>query len=89
MSRRKATKKTDVDITNHKLVPYHEIISEEEKEKLFEKYDIKPEHLPKILDDDPVATAIGAKPGQIIKIERESQTANKAVVYRLVVKSSK
>jgi len=56
--------------------------------KLFKKYDITPEQLPKILDTDPVATAIGAKPEQVIKIIRKSHTAKEAVAYRFVIKSN-
>jgi DNA-directed RNA polymerase subunit H len=76
------------DIMSHELVPQHIIISEEEKKELFEKYDITPDQLPKILDTDPVAIAIGAKPGQFIKVIRKSHTAREAVAYRLVVESN-
>ena len=75
-------------IMNHKLVPYHEIISEKERNELLKKYNITPEQLPKILDTDPVARYIGAKPGQIVKITRKSHTANKAVAFRFVIESN-
>lgn len=85
-------KKTDdeqkFNIMNHELVPQHMIISEEEKKELFKKYDINPDQLPKMLDTDPVSIAIGAKPGQLVKIIRKSHTAKEAVAYRLVVESS-
>jgi DNA-directed RNA polymerase subunit H len=77
------------DIMDHKLVPLHVIISEKEKEELFKKYNITPDQLPKILDADPVSISIGAKPGQIVKVIRNSRTAKEAVAYRLVVESSK
>jgi DNA-directed RNA polymerase subunit H len=77
------------DIMRHRLVPLHEIISEKEQEELFKRYNIKQDQLPRILDTDPVAIAIGAKPGQIVKIVRKSQTAKRAVAYRLVVESNK
>jgi DNA-directed RNA polymerase subunit H len=51
-----------------------------------EKYRIKPEQLPKILDSDPAVVSIGAVPGQIVKIIRKSQTAKYAIAYRLVIK---
>ena len=76
------------DIMSHELVPQHIIISEEEIKELFDKYDITPDQLPKILDTDPVAIAIGAKPGQFIKVIRKSHTAREAVAYRLVVESN-
>ena len=84
-----ATEKKQFDIMNHMLVPQHEIISEKEKEELFKKYKITPDQLPKILDTDPVSVFIGAKPGQIVKIIRNSHTAKQAVAYRFVVESSK
>jgi len=85
----KKPKKPKMDITKHKLVPKHEIISEKEKKELFEKYDITPDQLPKILASDPVCFIIGAKPGQIVKITRLSHTADEAMAYRFVVESSK
>ena len=88
---KKQTEKKQFDIMNHDLVPLHTIISETEKEhkELFSNYNITPDQLPKILDTDPVVISIGAKPGQIIKIIRKSQTAKEAVVYRFVVESNK
>jgi DNA-directed RNA polymerase subunit H (RpoH/RPB5) len=73
----------------HRLVPLHEIISEKERDELFKKYNIKQDQLPRILDTDPVAVSIGAKPGQVLKITRKSQTAKKAVAFRLVIESNK
>ena len=80
--------KIEFDIMNHDLVPLHTIISEKEKEELLNKYNIEPNKLPKILDNDPVSISIGAKPGQIIKIFRKSHTAEESIAYRYVVESS-
>jgi len=71
----------------HVLVPEHTILSEHECQELFKKYSIRPDQLPKILHTDPAVVAIGAKPGQIVKIERKSQTAKQAIAYRLVIES--
>ena len=84
----KTTDKQPLNIMGHELVPLHTIISDEEKNKLFEKYKITPDQLPKILDTDPVSISVGAKPGQIVKIVRNSHTAREAVAYRFVVESS-
>ncbi len=84
----KIPEKQPLDILQHKLIPLHIIISEDEKKELLEKYNITPEQLPKIIHTDPVTIAIGAKPGQIIKIIRKSHTAKEAVAYRLVVESN-
>jgi len=84
-----STDKKQFEIMGHRLVPLHEVISEKEREEIFKKYKIRQDQLPRILDTDPVAMSIGAKPGQVVKITRKSQTAKKAVAYRLVVESNK
>ena len=86
---KKTIEKQQFDIMNHKLVPLHEIITDEERKELFEKYNITQDQLPKILNTDPVSIFIGAQPGQVVKITRESHTAKKAVSYRLVVEDNK
>jgi len=73
-------------VFEHVLVPKHEILSREEAEELLRRYKIKPYHLPKIKDTDPAVKALGAKPGDIIKIIRRSPTAGEAVYYRFVVR---
>jgi len=74
-------------ILNHYLVPKHIICSEEEKKMVIEKYaGGNPFNLPYILARDPVVQAIGAKPGDVIKIIRKSKTGHEVVYYRLVVR---
>jgi len=84
----KTIEKKQLDILQHKLVPLHVILSEKERTEFLEKYKITPDQLPKILNTDPVAIYIDAKPGQIVKIVRNSHTAKEAVAYRLVVESN-
>ena len=84
----KEIEKQQFDIMNHDLVPLHIIVSDDEKNELFNKYNITPDQLPKILDSDPVSISIGAKPGQIVKIKRKSHTAKEAVAYRFVIESN-
>ena len=76
------------DIAQHELVPIHVILSENEKNHILTKYNIEPNKLPKILTTDPVALAIGAKSGEIVKITRESDTAKESIAYRLVVEDN-
>ncbi len=52
---------------------------------MLEEYEIKAHQLPKLKEKDPVAKAIGAEAGDIIKITRDSATAGKSVAYRLVI----
>ena len=73
-----------INIQDHKLVPKHEIMTEDEIADEFSdvEYDFK--DLPKIRSEDPVVKAIGAKPGDVLRITRESQTAGVFVTYRIV-----
>jgi len=73
------------EIFEHFLVPKHEILSEKEVEELLKKYNVTKDKLPKILVTDPAVKAIGAKVGDVIKIERESPTAGKVYYYRVVI----
>jgi len=71
-------------VLNHFLAAKYSILSEEEKEELLKKYGAKLSQLPKIFADDPIVKAIGAKVGDVIKIEREI-LGMKSIYYRVVV----
>ncbi len=73
------------NVMENYLVPRHSIMSDDKVAELLVKYGIVKTQLPKILMADPSAKSIGAKPGQVIMIERESPTAGLSVYYRLVV----
>ena len=73
------------DIQEHKLIPKHIKLGEEEILKLLEQYNISLKQLPKILKSDPALKALDAKPGDVIKIERESPTVGKVNFYRVVI----
>ena len=73
------------NLFNHKLVPKHEILSSEEREKLLSEYRVQPYQLPRIHASDPAVKAIGARPGAIVRIIRDSPTAGKYAAYRYVV----
>jgi len=73
------------DLFEHKLVPKHEILTEEEKTRLLSQYRVQPYQLPQIKASDPAVKAIGAKPGDILRIIRKSPTAGEHLAYRYVV----
>jgi len=73
------------NIFEHALVPKHEIVSAEEREKVLTEYRVQPYQLPRLNASDPAAKAIDAKPGDIVRITRSSQTAGKYTTYRYVV----
>ena len=73
------------DIFEHALVPFHEILTEKEKNALLAQFKVKPYQMPQIKSGDPAVKAIGAKPGDILKITRKSTTAGEHVTYRYVV----
>jgi len=76
-------------IFEHKLVPKHEILPPEKAKDLLEKYHIEPHRLPRIKASDIAVIAVGAKPGDIIKVARKSPTSGKHIAYRLVITDPK
>ena len=44
-----------VDITEHRLVPEHSVLTPQEKQELLERYRLKPSQLPRIQMTDPIA----------------------------------
>jgi DNA-directed RNA polymerase subunit H len=76
-----------VDVSKHELVPDHSVLDEAELEDVLEEYNIKQTDLPKIDRKDPALKDIDAdaQVGDVVKIVRDSRTADQAVVYRLVV----
>jgi len=75
-----------VDVSQHNQVPEHAVLDDEGVETLLGEYDIDRTDLPKITRRDP-ALPDDAEVGDVIEITRDSRTADKALVYRLVVES--
>ena len=73
------------DIFDHELVPLHEKVSENEIKELTEKYHADPYQFPWIKAKDPISIILGARPGDVLKIIQNSETAGKSVSYRYVV----
>ena len=75
-----------IDKINHKLVPKHILIENEEEiewiKKTFKLKNLL--NLPYILRTDPIVKYYDAKPGQIFKIVRNNITSGKYCYYRYV-----
>ena len=79
-------KRLQYNILNHSLVPEHTIISDEQANEVMKKYNIKNKtEFPDISRFDPVARAIGLRPGNICKIIRPSKTAITTEYYRVCI----
>jgi len=83
------TKKKKIDVLLHELVPKHKLLTNKETLDLLDKYQISVIDLPQIFEKDPVAIAIGAKEGDVIKIIRDSSTTVKTINYYRYVKKEK
>lgn len=71
------------NILDHVLVPPHRIIDNEEKKEVAKYYNIvKDSQWPEISRFDPVANAIGLKPGDVVEIIRSSPTSLTTKYYR-------
>jgi DNA-directed RNA polymerase subunit H (RpoH/RPB5) len=72
------------NILDHNYVPKHIIMNEKEITEMKQKYNINNDlELPEISRYDPVAMAIGMRPGDICKIIRSSKTAITSNYYRI------
>lgn len=77
-------KQLQFNILDHSLVPPHRILSEVEVESIKENYNITQDsQFPEISRFDPVAQAIGMRPGEVCEIIRGSKTAITTKYYRL------
>lgn len=74
-----------VNIFESHLVPKHELLSEDKKAEVLKKLNISVKQLPRIKKDDPAIKPLKAKKADVIKITRESPTAEKEIYYRVVI----
>ncbi len=72
-------------VSQHFLVPKHEIVPEDKVQQVLEKFGSTLEKFPQISKDDPAVIEIGAKKGDLIKITRNSPTSGKTIYFRVVV----
>ena len=78
-------KEPSYDGFKHDLVPKHGLLNADEAKEVLERYHIKPFQIPYIKSTDPAVRAIGAKPGDMVKVIRKSATAGESDFYRYVV----
>ena len=78
----------DARVTEHVLVPKHEILTQDQKKELLTQFNATEDQFPYLFLNDPVAREIGAKPGDMVRIARTSDTAGETTYYRYVVESA-
>lgn len=72
------------NILNHQYVPTHTILSDHEVVEMMKKYNVmEKSQLPDISRYDPVALAIGMRPGEVCSIDRPSKSAISSLYYRV------
>jgi DNA-directed RNA polymerase subunit H (RpoH/RPB5) len=77
-------KRLQFNVLKHILVPPHRILSDAEILAVKTRYNIMNDNqFPNISRFDPVAQAIGIRPGQVCEIIRQSKTAITAPYYRI------
>jgi len=74
-----------MDVSDHKAVPQHRKLEEEEVEEVLEKFDIVKSDLPKIQRTDAALKQKDPEVGDVIEIVRDSPTAGESVYYRVVI----
>jgi len=72
-------------LLEHEYMPKAEVLSKDEAKSVLNRLRAMPFQLPWIRSSDPLAKALGAKPGDILRIIRESPSAGRVEVYRFVV----
>ncbi|MGI0092390.1 MAG: DNA-directed RNA polymerase subunit H [Nitrososphaerales archaeon] len=77
----------ETKVTDHVLVPKHEILTDEQKKQVLVEFNATENQFPYLFSIDPVVREIDAKPGDMVKITRVSDTAGETTYYRFVVES--
>lgn len=80
------------NVLSHKMVPVHELLSDEETDRVLKKLKITRDQLPKIKDTDASIKMLEKAMNRsipeksVVRIIRDSQTSEIAEVYRLVIR---
>jgi DNA-directed RNA polymerase subunit H len=72
-------------VSTHFLIPKHELLTKEETSTFLARQNASPSQFPYILNTDPLAKEVGARPGDLVRITRRSETAGSSTYYRYVV----
>lgn len=79
-------KRLQFNILNHNIVPKHRTMTDSELKEVMDKHNIlKISEFPDINRFDPVAIAIGLRPGKVCEITRPSKTSIEGMYYRVCV----
>ena len=76
-----------INILDHVLQPKFEVLTKNERIQLLDDYKTYKKQLPRMLETDPVARYYNMKPGDIVRIIRQSITTCDAIYYRIIIKS--
>lgn len=77
--------KRKFNVLNHSLVPEHKVLTKKQADSVLKTLGFRRHQLPWLRASDPAVEAVGAKPGDVVRITRTSPTAGSTVVYRYVV----
>ncbi|HKM08881.1 MAG TPA: DNA-directed RNA polymerase subunit H [Candidatus Methanomethylophilaceae archaeon] len=85
-----ATNNIPFNVLEHRLVPEHHLLSEEDADMTLDKLGMTRDQLPKIKKSDAGIKVLESvhgpiDEGRIVRIVRQSETAEEFVAYRLVV----
>lgn len=74
------------NVLEHKMVPHHRKLTNEEKTDIYQKYNITGDNeIPEISRFDPVANAIFMRPGELCEITRYNKTSIREKYYRICI----
>jgi len=76
-----------IEVSQHQLVPKHEILTKQEREEILNRLGITLNELPKMFSNDPAIRGLNSKVGDVVKITRMSITAGETVYYRTVIQA--
>ncbi|XP_076893684.1 DNA-directed RNA polymerases IV and V subunit 5B-like [Bidens hawaiensis] len=73
-----------VNITKHVLKPKHRVITDAEKEKLLQKFNLDEKQLPRMSQKDAIAQYYGLEKGQVIEVTYNGEITGLHVTYRCI-----